>query len=181
MTMPSRADYAALEAAKELAKRTEDKEVRSVVSKLFRAYWRLEQGYLYLINEGKPDPEFAGPVSDNPLGELATRWRGEARSLRRYGAESLADAAEHHADELDSAAAAQELHTVTLEEAEAIGGYSYSHLQRLVSDGTIPNAGSAGRPRILRRDVPVKPGHNARNPREGWSKLELLESSLEAV
>lgn len=176
--MPSRDGYAAQESARELAETTEDQAVRSIVSDLARAYWRLEQGYLYLVNEGKPDPEFARPIPDDPLADLADRWRDEARSLRTYGAEKIADAAEQHADELDAARAAQELHAVTLEEAEVIGGYSYSHLQRLVKEGTIPNAGREGRPRILRRDVPVKPGHNTRGGRR--SKLEILEGSLEA-
>lgn len=112
----------------------------------------------------------------NPLVELADRWRDEAEMLRSYAAEPLATACEKHADELEAALGVVRLEAVTLDEAHEIGGYSYSHLQHLVADGTIPNVGSGGKPRIRRQDVPVKPGHGAGNG--SLSKTELLEDAL---
>ncbi|KKK68655.1 hypothetical protein LCGC14_2941850, partial [marine sediment metagenome] len=44
--------------------------------------------------------------------------------------------------------------SLSLDEAAAASGLSYSHLQRLVSVGDIPNAGRRGAPRILRKDLP---------------------------
>ena len=45
---------------------------------------------------------------------------------------------------------------LTLEEASRLGGYSVDHLRRLVNDGTVPNAGVKGRPRIRVADVPFR-------------------------
>lgn len=46
-----------------------------------------------------------------------------------------------------------------LEEAAVESGSTKDHLGRLVLDGAIPNAGTKGSPRILRRHLPRKPGH----------------------
>lgn len=94
------------------------------------------------------------PVS---LEGLPTRWVARAEELAPY-APAAAEAFRTAATELrDHLASAED--SVTLKEAHAIGGYSIDHLQRLVSDGTIDNVGRKGRPRIRRRDVPVRPGH----------------------
>lgn len=112
------------------------------------------------------------------LAELAQRWREEAETLRCYGAERLATAAERHADELEAAAGAARIEAVTLEEAAQIGGYSYSHLQHLVAEDTIPNVGEKGDPRIRRSDVPVKPGHGRRREKPASTKGELLDADV---
>lgn len=94
------------------------------------------------------------------LSALAEKWREEASGYERDGAQvDGAKLLRRVAGELEANAAAERLETVTLEEAEAIGGYSYSHLQHLVADGTLPNAGRPGAPRLYCRDVPRKPGH----------------------
>lgn len=113
----------------------------------------------------------------DPLAELLAGWREDAERLRAYGADGLATACEKHADELEAAEAARRLDAVRLERAVEIGGYSYSHLQHLVADGTIENVGSKGAPRIRRSDVPIKPGHRRRG--DGPSQVELLDEATE--
>lgn len=112
----------------------------------------------------------------DPLSELAAGWREDADRFREYGADRLATACEKHADELEAAAGATRLDAVTLEEAAEIGGYSYSHLQHLVAEGTIENVGEPGAPRIRRCDVPVKPGHGRQKDRRG--KGEILDEDV---
>lgn len=107
------------------------------------------------------------------LAELADSWRDDAERFREYGADRLARACQKHADELEAAAGAVRLEALTLEEAAELGGYSYSHLQHLVAEGTIPNVGSEGAPRIRRRDVPRKPGHGVEA--ESASREELVD------
>lgn len=119
-------------------------------------------------------------MSPDPLGALTDRWREEAETLRSYGADRLATAAERHADELEAAVGAARVSAVTLEEAAEIGGYSYSHLQHLVAEGKIANVGEKGDPRIRRCDVPVKPGHG-RRVEPGSTKGEVLASDVLAM
>lgn len=90
---------------------------------------------------------------------LADRWEREADRLRARGLEREAQMEESFAEELRDTLTLVETDTVTLQEAAALGGYSYSHLQHLVSEGEIENVGEKGAPRIRRADVPVKPGH----------------------
>lgn len=94
--------------------------------------------------------------------ELADRWAVDASKLRQYGAVEAAAAAELHAAELREAVAAANREALTLAEASLLGGYSVEHLRHLVADGTIPNAGRRGSPRIRRSDVPMKAGHDLR-------------------
>ena len=53
---------------------------------------------------------------------------------------------------------AQDDELLTLREAAAISGYTEDHLGRLIRDGTIPNTGRRGAPRIRRGDLPRRPG-----------------------
>lgn len=50
---------------------------------------------------------------------------------------------------------------LTPDQAAEETGYSAEHLRRKIRDGTIPNAGEEGSPRVLRKDLPRKPGHRA--------------------
>jgi len=91
------------------------------------------------------------------LGLLAKEWEEEARQLRdRYGDERGARLCDTHAAELRARIREHLDEPLTLKEAAAESGYSVSHLQHLVADGEIPNAGEKGRPRIRRGDVPMK-------------------------
>ncbi len=93
------------------------------------------------------------------LDELLARWRtrrAEWAKMRIFvdgqqvAAQVIADL-----EELDNASEGN----LTLREASRLGGYSVDRLQHLVAAGEIENVGRKQRPRIRRRDVPVKPGH----------------------
>lgn len=91
------------------------------------------------------------------LRDLITRWREIEETLRSHGAVQAAQATREHADQLETAINQWAEEELPLSKASELSGYSYSHLQRLVSEGTIPNAGRPGSPRIRRRDLPRRP------------------------
>lgn len=93
-----------------------------------------------------------------PPTELAIRWRAEAAVLLRRGAEQQATTLESCAADLEQWARKHELEELTLEQAGEESGYSYSALQKMLATGRLVNAGDAHRPRILRGDLPRKPG-----------------------
>jgi len=96
---------------------------------------------------------------------LVTRWRAEAEVLRRRGAEPLAVGLESCAAELEQWAKEHALEALTLEQAVAESGYSYSALQHMVAEGKIKNAAKPGhRPRIRRADLPRKVQTSASAP-----------------
>ena len=49
------------------------------------------------------------------------------------------------------------LDDLTLAEAAQESGYSVDHLERLVREGKISNAGRRGKPMIRRSDLPIRP------------------------
>ncbi len=94
-----------------------------------------------------------------PLAELAERWRDEhATLLRRYGDARGAQICEYHAVQLEEALHAHESELLSIAEASEESGYSASRLYHCIEDGTLPNAGRRGAPRIRRADVPKKLG-----------------------
>jgi len=95
------------------------------------------------------------------LEDLIRRWHEEAALLRRYGDDRGANVCVLHADELDHAARAIQDEVLTLEKAAVESGYSRSRLRHLVAEGSIPNAGRKGSPRIRRGDMPRKPRERA--------------------
>lgn len=88
------------------------------------------------------------------------RWEREAETLARNLDERGASLLRLHATELREALRDQGSEELTLSEAALESGYSEDHLRHLVADGTIPNAGERGRPRIRRGDLPQKPGYD---------------------
>ena len=92
----------------------------------------------------------------NALLKLVSRWREEADLLRGYGAEEAAAAAEKHAREVVEAVKQAEDEELTLAESEIASGYSKRRLSELIADGTIPNVGAKGRPRLRRGDLPIR-------------------------
>lgn len=91
---------------------------------------------------------------------LPDTWRERAADLRRWAAaEGAARALEAAADELEGALRAAADETLTLTQASRESGYSARRLRELIADGTIPQAGRKGAPRIRRGDLPVRPGH----------------------
>ena len=106
------------------------------------------------------------------LSVLSEEWRRRAQTLRRYGGDAPAAALDACAAELDAALHRQDYSILTLTEAAEESGYSASHLGRLVRDGTIPNAGRPGAPRIALKDLPLK----ARSARGGGGEPEVAAS-----
>ena len=92
----------------------------------------------------------------DPLTALPEEWRRRAGTFRQYGGEAPARALEACAAELEAALRRKDRTVLTLKEAAMATGYSASHLGRLVRDGTIPNAGRRGAPRIALRHLPRK-------------------------
>ena len=96
------------------------------------------------------------------LHELVDSFRETASYLQEHGAEQAACAWEKAAEKLENVLGEARTEALTLEEAEAESGYSRSHLRRLIRDGVVPNSGTENRPKILRKNLPRKPGHGVR-------------------
>jgi len=95
---------------------------------------------------------------------LGARWRAEAQLARELGAVEAAQTLERCAAQLEACERERELEALTLEQAVAESGYSYSALQKLVASGAVENVGTKGRPRIPRCTLPRKPGHGVARP-----------------
>jgi hypothetical protein len=109
--------------------------------------------------------------------DLPDRWREMAEEQREFGAEAQARTLEWSAANLEVAWREWELEELTLQEAAEESGYSEDHLGRLIRDGSIPNAGQPYAPRILRRDLPKKPGRDGQpHPRCVGSKQQIARS-----
>jgi hypothetical protein len=99
----------------------------------------------------------------SPAG-LPAAWRDQAAELRRYGAEPQAVTLEAVAAELEASLRAAADEELTLTEAAAESGYSTERMRHMVADGTVPNAGEKGRPRVRRADLPRKPSKTPDTP-----------------
>lgn len=90
---------------------------------------------------------------------LANEWRERANNLRRWAdAEGAARALEVAATELEVALREAADEALTLAEAAEASGYSERRLREFLTEGTIPNAGRKGAPRIRRGDLPRRAG-----------------------
>lgn len=110
------------------------------------------------------------------LQALVETWREDAERLRTYGDARGAELLETVAGQLDAAMREAADEVLTLEEAAKASGYSKRRLRELVAEGKVPNAGEKGRPRLLRRDLPVKPGK--RRPSTGYDASEHARAIL---
>jgi hypothetical protein len=90
--------------------------------------------------------------------EIIARWSAREAEWSRLGASvnGSALAAEVIAD-LEKIAASDGGDELTLTAASTLSGYSTDHLSRLIREGSIPNAGKKGSPRIRRADLPIRP------------------------
>jgi len=102
---------------------------------------------------------------------LSAKWRAAAVELRHWGAELQATVLEQCAAELEAYERECALEQLTLEQAAAESGYSYSQLQKLVGSGALTNVGEPHKPRVRRGDLPRKPGRVAH---EGEPDLAAL-------
>lgn len=88
--------------------------------------------------------------------DLPAGWRVRAAELEPYSAPG-AFAWRAAAAELEEAMHAAADEALTLGEAAEQSGYSRRRLRELIADGTVPNAGRKGAPRIRRGDLPMRP------------------------
>lgn len=152
--------------AETLAEATEDEAVREILTGLLTAFGKLQRGYNYVCHEGKEPNAPPLPLNELPsLDQLSAKWCREADSLREYGVESVAEALERCAADLDSSLRAYERERLALPQAVEESGYSAKRLRELVREGKIPDTrpeGSQGEIRIRRGDLPRKPGMSSK-------------------
>ena len=99
----------------------------------------------------------------DPVDELANSFRETARYLREHAAsEQAACVWEKAAQRVEEALEGTNREPLTLDQAELESGYTRGHLRRLIREDRIQNSGTESNPRILRRDLPKKPGHGVR-------------------
>ena len=102
----------------------------------------------------------------DPVDDLPDSFRETAAYLREHAAsEQAACAWEKAAEKLESVLGQARTEALTLEKAEAESGYTRSHLRRLIRDCIVLNSGTESEPKILRRDLPRKPGYGVRQRR----------------
>jgi hypothetical protein len=107
--------------------------------------------------------------------DLPRLYREKAALLERY-APAAAEAFREAAELAQAALHASEMEALDLARAEIESGYTRGHLLRLLAEGRIPNASTAGtEPTILRRDLPRKPGYGVANARP---RLALSRSQV---
>ncbi len=88
--------------------------------------------------------------------DLSQQWIDHASFFRDHGLESVARTYERCAEAISQAEAAHREELLTLSEAAAESHYSPDHLGRLVRQGSVPNSGRPGAPRIARKHLPLK-------------------------
>ncbi len=97
--------------------------------------------------------------------DLPEAWRELALQQRDLGADPQARTLEWCADTLAGSLQKCDEELLNLQEAAVISGYSQRHLRRLMKAGAVPNSGTPSSPRLLRSDLPRKPGHGLAPPR----------------
>jgi hypothetical protein len=87
---------------------------------------------------------------------LIVQWRERAQVLHAEGCSGVAAARERCANELEALLHTIDTEALSIDQAADEGGYSAEHLRRLLRKAPALNAGRAGKPLILRRNVPRK-------------------------
>jgi hypothetical protein len=113
------------------------------------------------------------------IGEIIQRWRErQTEWLRlRVQVDGAALAGEVVAD-LEKIAEGDGGEELTLTAASTLSGYSTDHLSRLIRDGSLPNAGRKGVPRIRRADLPMRPKRCIATPRNNGYNPDTDARSL---
>ncbi len=87
------------------------------------------------------------------LESLTASWRSDADTLRRRGAEQLAECMESMAAEFEAALREWMDEQLTLEEAAAERGLKYDTMRKRVERGVYVNVGKKGAPRVRRANI----------------------------
>jgi hypothetical protein len=88
---------------------------------------------------------------------LIVQWRELAEMLRAEGCPEVAATRERCASELETCLHKHDNEALSVNQAANESGYSAEYLRRVLRDTPTLNAGRAGKPLILRRDLPRKP------------------------
>jgi hypothetical protein len=107
------------------------------------------------------------------IADLLSRWEARAEDLAPYAAPA-AEAFRRAARELEAELRAAGDEPLSLEQAAQESGYSSESLRHMVRDGTIPNAGRRGAPRIRRADLPRRPARTASAYDAGEDALSIV-------
>ena len=86
---------------------------------------------------------------------LPEYWRAKSVRLQPYSP-AAANAFNEAAKDLAATLENRDSEVLSVSDAAAESGYSSEYLARLVREGTIPNAGRHGAPRIRRGDLPYR-------------------------
>jgi hypothetical protein len=108
---------------------------------------------------------------------LADRWRADASVLRRRGAVTLAELLDGCAAELEAWERERALELLTLEQASAESGYTYSAIEKMLRRGELVNLGKKGTPRVRRGDLPRKAVKVSGAPDLAGSVLQAQQSA----
>ena len=123
-------------------------------------------------------------LPEHAFSRLIERWERQAHAYGEDGAHVRGDALLRRVvAEFEAGWAAWQNEALNLHDASNESGYSPDHLGRLVRDGTLPNAGDSYAPRILRRDLPRKPGYGvgtAIHPATVVSRSQIVRSVVES-
>jgi hypothetical protein len=87
---------------------------------------------------------------------LIVQWRERAQVLHAEGCSAVAAARERCANELEALLHTIDTEALSIDQAANESGYSAEHLRRILRKTPALNAGRAGKPLILRRNVPRK-------------------------
>ncbi len=90
------------------------------------------------------------------IAELLVKWEADAARMEDFADTRGAFLCRRFAAELSEVIRAQQDETLTLAEAALESGYSLDHLQHQIADGSLPNAGRKGAPRIRRGNLTIK-------------------------
>lgn len=93
---------------------------------------------------------------DSTPAALVVQWRELAELLRAEGCPEVAAARERCAYELETSLHKHDNEALSVNQAASESGYSAEYLRRVLRDTPALNAGRAGKPLILRRDLPRK-------------------------
>ena len=117
-----------------------------------------------------------------PLVHLIEDYRANAVEVRRLaGQEGAGKVWEEAARMLEQRLREAVLEPLSLDSAADESGYTRGHLRRMLSDGTLPNSGTASDPRVLRVHLPRKPGFGVdQNPmRPASSRVQAARAVIE--
>jgi hypothetical protein len=96
-------------------------------------------------------------AAPEPIAVLVTRYRQDAETFRRYGADAQAKLLEHVAQDIDRAVSAGNDELLSLVEAQCHSAYSADHLRRLAREGKVHSVRKGRRLYFKRGELPRKP------------------------